>query len=90
MWVAAIISGLAASALTLWKKWFLLLGVAFSALYLITTVELTSDKNLALAIITEQGRLYFIQSYITSLVPVFMAATSFLYARKKNHTAAPN
>ena len=90
MWAVALLSGLVASALTLWKKWFLLLGVAFSVLYLSATIDLASDQILTKAIIAEQGSLYFPQSYITSLIPLLMVVASYLYARKKNRSAAPN
>ncbi|WP_339414555.1 hypothetical protein [Pseudomonas sp. EA_35y_Pfl2_R5] len=90
MWTVALLSGLVASALTLWKKWFLLLGVAFSALYLSATIDLASDQSLAKAIIAEQGSLYFPQSYITSLIPLLMVVASYLYVRKQNRSAAPN
>ena len=90
MWTVALLSGLVASALTLWKKWFLLLGVAFSALYLSAAIDLASDQSLAKAIIAEQGSLYFPQSFITSLIPLFMVVASCLYIQKKKLSAAPN
>jgi hypothetical protein len=90
MWAVALIYGLVASALTFWRKWFLLLGVAFSALYLSATVELASDQSLVQAIVAEQGHLYLPQSYITSLIPTFMVITALLWARKRNRGEAPN
>ena len=83
MWVLSLSFGFLVSLLTLWNKWFFLLAVAFSALYISATADLAADQNLAASIIIEQGNLYFAQGYITSLIPPFMAGAAFLYALKR-------
>ncbi|MFB8830524.1 hypothetical protein ACE0DR_17065 [Azotobacter sp. CWF10] len=83
MWIVAFFVGVIASILTIWKKLFFFLGVAFSALFFSATFDSSSDQNLATAITTEQGQQYFVHAYITSLIPLAMVCFTLLYARKR-------
>ncbi|MDP5145321.1 hypothetical protein ORI98_02555 [Shewanella sp. ULN5] len=79
MWVQAVIFGGIGFYLASRKWWLSIVGFILFFAMAIGTYDMQSDKFMKVAVIKEQGEIYFAIGYITSIIVAVLTTFGILY-----------
>ncbi|QFT54450.1 hypothetical protein FIU95_07775 [Microbulbifer sp. THAF38] len=84
MWVQAVVFGVVFLFASFKKPWCVLLGLLFSLFLASGFYDMANDRFMYLAVIKEQGELYFLNGYASSFAVGVLALLGLIINRSVN------